>query len=231
MTPADSTDLISWSSSDENIAKVTEKGLVSAISTGNVIITATTTSGVIARCNINIYDSSNEVTSVTISENEIYLAPNDAKQLVVNVLPEDAVDAVVTWSSSNEDVAVVDESGMVTAVANGITIIKAMTANGIYDECVVKVVSVSDASVLLTSEKTSPNGTVQVKASLVKNPGISGYKFTVKYDETLLTPVAVTPNSEFGGSITTNLDDDNRVGLNIVWYANEDVTIKNVFIL
>ncbi|MDO4418543.1 MAG: Ig-like domain-containing protein, partial [Eubacteriales bacterium] len=51
----------------------------------------------------------------------------------------DADDGTLTWSSSDESVAIVDSDGYVKALTEGTTIIKASTTNGVYAECTVTV--------------------------------------------------------------------------------------------
>ena len=225
INPTYSTDTLTWTSSNTKVAKVSATGLVTTVATGTTTITVKTSSGASASCFVTVVSPKIPVTSVDITDSEIILTKAATKQIATNVLPSNATNKTLTWTSSNDSVVSVSNTGIITAVSDGVAIIRAESNNGYYDECVVKVISASGASVILSDAKASPDGIVRVKASLVKNPGISGYKFTVNYDETLLTPVAVTPNSEFGGSIATNLDDDNRVGLNIAWYSNEDVTV------
>lgn len=226
MTPEYTTDSISWASSNSSYVSVSTDGTVTAKAVGQVIITATTTSGQKAYCTVNVVNPSVSVSSVTLDKTELIMTKADMAQLKASVLPTNATNQNLTWVSSDESVATVNSTGVVTAVDTGVAIISATANNGVYHECVIKVISASGSSVVLSDAKASPDGTVQVKASLVKNPGISGYKFTVKYDESMLTPVNVTNNSDFGGSITTNLEDSNRNGLNIVWHSNEDIDIN-----
>jgi len=226
MMPEYTTDSISWASSNSSYVSVSTDGTVTAKAVGQVIITATTTSGQKAYCTVNVVNPSVPVSSVTLDKTELIMTKADTAQLKASVLPTNATNQNLTWVSSDESVATVNSTGVVTAVDTGVAIISATANNGVYHECVIKVISASGSSVVLSDAKASPDGTVQVKASLVKNPGISGYKFTINYDETILTPVKVSNNSDFGGSITTNLDDENRTGLNIVWYANKDIDVN-----
>lgn len=72
---------------------------------------------------IGYYDTVN-ATSVTIDKTEATLTKaGEALQLQATVLPEDAMEKGVTWASGNTNVATVDETGKVTAVANGEAII------------------------------------------------------------------------------------------------------------
>jgi len=80
------------------------------------------------------------VTSVTLSPKTINLEKNDLKQLYATVAPSNATNAV-TWSSSNETVAIVSSTGLVTAKAAGTATITVSAANNNKtDSCAVKVV-------------------------------------------------------------------------------------------
>ncbi|MDR2543909.1 MAG: Ig-like domain-containing protein [Treponema sp.] len=68
--------------------------------------------------------------SVTLNVNDFSLAQGDTRQLSANVLPGTATNRTVTWSSSNTNIATVNTSGLVTAVAAGSTTITATTKDG-----------------------------------------------------------------------------------------------------
>jgi formylglycine-generating enzyme required for sulfatase activity len=76
------------------------------------------------------------VTGVTLNEKEIYLPVGEKEILTATVLPANAPDKTVTWSSSNTEVATV-EGGEVTGVAEGIVIITATAKNGRTANCLV----------------------------------------------------------------------------------------------
>lgn len=59
------------------------------------------------------------VESIELNKDELPLEIDEVELLVATVLPEDAFDPSVTWESSDEDVATVSESGLVTAIAEG----------------------------------------------------------------------------------------------------------------
>ena len=59
------------------------------------------------------------VAQVIIDQEDFTMQVGDRAELTAKVLPEDATDKTVIWSSSNEDVATVDQSGKVTAVSKG----------------------------------------------------------------------------------------------------------------
>ena len=78
-------------------------------------------------------------TGITLDRSELSLAPEATFQLTATVEPENATDKEVTWTSSDETVATVDENGLVTAVAEGSVTITAATANGLSAACAVTV--------------------------------------------------------------------------------------------
>ena len=64
-------------------------------------------------------DADKKVTSITISQTEATLKPNDTMQLEATVYPTDAANKKILWASSNEDVVIVTGEGFVLAVAEG----------------------------------------------------------------------------------------------------------------
>ena len=113
--------ILEWSSSDSETASVNENGLVTALKTGKVTITACSTdgSGKKASHEITIVDSLVYVQSVTvIKQNKDQLFNSSAQlKLIAKILPENATIKEVNWSSSNENIAQVDGNGLVTCIA------------------------------------------------------------------------------------------------------------------
>ena len=78
--------------------------------------------------------------SCTLELHEAALHPGETLSLSASVLPADATDTAVRFSSSDESVAVVDEKGLVTATGKGTATIRAETADGFCaDECTISV--------------------------------------------------------------------------------------------
>lgn len=78
-------------------------------------------------------------TEVTLNQKTASVAVGATKQLSATVLPENADNKNVTWSSSNEGVATVDANGLVTAIAEGTANITAKTVNNLEAKCAVTV--------------------------------------------------------------------------------------------
>ena len=98
-------------------------------------------------------DTKVEVKEIVLNETKLEILTGDEETLVATVLPEDATDKSVTWSSSDEDVATVDANGKVTGVGFGEATIT-VTSNSdttVYETCSVKV-SVDPYKIPLTLE-------------------------------------------------------------------------------
>ena len=138
-TPADTTDdkTVTWSSADEKIATV-KNGVVTAKATGTTKITATVGSHK-AECTVNV---NAKLTGIKVTPEKVTVEKGQTANLNVAYLPADTTDEqAVTWKSENENVATVDENGVVTAKAGGTTkIVATAKANDkITAVCEVKV--------------------------------------------------------------------------------------------
>lgn len=126
---------LTWASSDTNVATVSN-GTVTPVGAGTCNITATAGT-VTATCAVTV--DFVEVESVTVSEETLALVVGGATgDLDATVLPVNASDPDVAWTSSDELVATVDTDGVVTAVAAGTATITA-TAGEQTDTCAVTV--------------------------------------------------------------------------------------------
>ena len=152
---------VTWSSSNENVATVSATGLVTAVANGTATITATAAdgSGKKATCAVTV-NIPVPATSVTLNQTEATLTAAGATvQLTATVLPENASNKNVTWSSSNESVATVSETGLVTAVANGTATITATAADGTNKTatCVVTVYIPTGVETQTVSRRSTDN--------------------------------------------------------------------------
>ena len=98
-------------------------------------------------------------------------------QLTAKVGPRDATDKIVVWSSSNASVAVVDQTGLVTAVAAGDAIISA-TAGGKIAKCTVSVSNIAVANVDYVDEYGVNHGKGTAVGMAVWAPVNCGYHET-----------------------------------------------------
>ena len=133
---------LNWSSNNESVVTVNSKGKITAVSAGQAIITATTTDGgLTASCTVNITQKIVPATGIKLNYNELELSVGGSESLVATVLPTNATNKEVIWSSTNEAVVTVDENGLVSAVSAGDAIIVVKSVDGGYqDFCVVTVI-------------------------------------------------------------------------------------------
>ena len=143
---------VTWSSSDAAIATVDEKGVVTGIKAGTATITVTTVDGdFTATCAVTVLQP---VTGVRLDKTEVTLNIAESTVLQATVLPADASNQTVEWSSSNDDIATIDNGGKITAVAIGNAIITVTTTDGSHTAtCQVIVKPILVASVKITCEE------------------------------------------------------------------------------
>lgn len=122
VSPADATDVkVSHASTDEAVATVDKDGRVQVLQPGEYDIVTTLTQEdkkvVEKKTHIKAYY---EVEGITLDKTEGILTAGNTVALNATVLPEEIADeTTVTWTSSDEKVATVDENGKVTAIAAG----------------------------------------------------------------------------------------------------------------
>ena len=135
VVPDNATKAITWSTSDASIAAVDANGVVTAISAGTATITAMAGDKV-ALCQVTVENIA--VSGITLSQSAASLLTGELLTLTATVVPADAFDKTVTWSTSDESIAAVDGNGVVTAVAEGRATITA-TAGGHSAACLITV--------------------------------------------------------------------------------------------
>ena len=116
-----------WSSSNEKVAEVND-GEVTAIAKGSATITAKI-GKISAKCKVTVSDTV-AVSSITLKDQSVRIAEGKTFQLEAEVLPENATNKKVNWTSSDETAATVDQNGLVTGIAAGTTVITAVTQDG-----------------------------------------------------------------------------------------------------
>ena len=146
ITPTNATNkAVRYLSSNDRIASVSETGLVTATGVGTAVITATTVDGNLSdSCTVVVEEDNAEipVTSIRLDLSSMSLKIGDTKKLTATVVPEDATDKRIVWSSSDPSKASVSTDGTVTAKAEGKVTIKVTNpASGKYNACIVMVKS------------------------------------------------------------------------------------------
>ena len=166
--PANATNKgVTWSSDHEAIATVDQNGAVTARRGGQATITVTTADGSkTATCTVRVKIQIGEpVQSVGLNKTELALEVGKTGTLEAKVEPSDATNKNVTWSSSNPEVATVD-NGVVTAVSAGEAIITVTTEDG---------AKTATCKVTVNAPQTVPvTGVTLDKAELTLEKGSTG---------------------------------------------------------
>ena len=150
---------VEWTSSDESVATVDETGTVTAVAAGETNVTASVKDAdIAASTHIKVV-----VTPTGVAAPEsIDLVTNgeNTKDLDAKLVPADATDVKLAYESSDESVATVDETGKVTAVANGectiTTYVTAKTEDAEASELSAVAVEAADSEEIDDSVATMP---------------------------------------------------------------------------
>jgi len=157
VAPEDANQGLIWSVSDPSVLSLNSSTgstvTVTALSAGTTTVIAVSARyGTIQ----DTYDItvSTPVTGVTLSKSDftLYLTNpvSETQQLIATVHPEDASNQRVSWSSSDDAVATVSSTGLVSAVSEGISVISVTTADGAFTaSCAVTVQEVDVASLAI----------------------------------------------------------------------------------
>ena len=161
---------VTWSSSNTSVATVSSTGVVTAKSVGSATITATTTDGTnkTATCQVSVYAT--PATGISLNKTSATLKVNETVTLSATVTPTSATNRKVSWKSSDESVATVSSTGVVTAKSIGNANITATTTDGtnISATCKVSVVETPATGISLnkTAATLKANQTVSLTATV-----------------------------------------------------------------
>ena len=163
---ADDTNIL-WESDNEEVAIVNETGIVTGISSGEARIAATSSDGSIR--DVCIVKVKAHPESISLSDTVLTLSNIvDSYQLSAIILPENTFDKSVIWNSSNKQVCIISESGVVSATGVGTAVVTATTFDGgLTDSCVVTVIqNVTKVELNKIELLMMEGGTEQLSASI-----------------------------------------------------------------
>ena len=220
--PEDATDkTVSWTSSNEAVATVNAEGKVTAIALGEANITAKC-GEVSTYCTVTVVATPAE--SITISRETATLKVGETVELTANVLPEDATDKTVSWTSNDEAVATVDAEGKVTAVALGEATITAKCGE-VSTYCTVTVVATPAESITISQETATlkVGETVELTATVMPEDATDKTITWASSDEAVATVDAegkVTAVALGEAEITATAADGSGVSANCLVTVN-----------
>lgn len=158
-----------WESLNTDIATVNDTGLVSALEFGQTKVVVTTEDGRLTdTCVVKVLPNVH-VETVTINPAETELIMGKKIKLEAVVLPEDSRVKDVTWTTSDPEIATVDEKGNVEGIKEGtVTITATSVDGGKIGTCAVTVKRIAVTGVKLNSTDVTmnPEGIFMLKATI-----------------------------------------------------------------
>ena len=196
--------VINWITSDCSVATVDESGVVTGIGNGTAIITARTSNGKTAMCNVTVNAPTDPtdpttpdtpvtpttipITNVMINPSNKIIKKNETFKISATVNPTNTTEnKTITWITSDSTVATVDQSGLVTGKQNGTAIITAKASNGKTAICSITVNTPTDPS----TPDTPVTPTVIPITSVTVNPTAT----TIKKGATARITATINPTN------------------------------------
>lgn len=221
VTPNDATNKnVIWTSSDNNVASV-NNGTITAKGKGTATITATCDADETIKdtCTVTV---TQPVTSIFIMKDssvchELSMDLDDQETLVAEVNPSNADNKTVTWTSSDEEVATVNNNGLITAVGKGTATItvKSLENENIKATCTVTVGVGLESIELNETEVTVKNGE-NFTLEVTYNPDNTDVNKAVSWSSSNPTVATVNDSGEVTvhqctgtATITATLNADN----------------------
>ena len=137
--PANNNDkTVTWVSSDEGVATVNAKGRVTPVAPGTCVITCRSKNfpAVSATATVEVHQL---VTKITFADKDVSFNVGDTCQLFWQTAPANATNPALTFRSSNEKIATVNDDGVVTGLKRGSCTITATAADGSNKKATVKI--------------------------------------------------------------------------------------------
>lgn len=169
---------VAWKSSDESIVKVSENGILTAVSNGNATITVSSEDGILTdECKVTVTDKKSE--RLSLNKTSIELTEIDSVYpLSANIENSDLV-----WKSDNENIASVTD-GVVTAKGKGKTTITVSTSDGKQTaKCAVNVNTSDNTITNDTFFKDTDGNYIYSQGGCIQKFGDKYYWYGVKYKE------------------------------------------------
>lgn len=170
---------VTWKSSNTSVVTVDSEGKITGIKPGSATITAISNDGgYVSACEVTVEAISKKVIGIDLDKKELSITVGEKAVVTATITPSYAENKNIVWSSSNKDVASVN-NGEITALSIGTTEIKAISEDGNKEVvCNVTVISQPIKSISFVSEeqnvyiesKTKLNTISDPKNSTIENP-------------------------------------------------------------
>lgn len=198
---------VTWSSSDPTVISIDQNGVMSALTKGSAIITAESENGITASVTVSSFY---EVASINLSSSSLTIEKLKTASLIATILPAEASDNVLTWSSSDASVATV-ENGVITALKVGSTTITVSSVNGVSATCTITVTEVLAESIKLnySNYELKVGNTLALKATLTPTNTTDKTIVWTTSDSSVITVVNGVVTAKSYGSATITATSSN----------------------
>ena len=180
---------ITWTSSNPSVATVS-RGIIIGLKEGTTTITAKTNNGKTATANVTVTKKVIEPYSIALDKPSVTLSIGGKATLIPTITPYNVSNKNVTWTSSDSNIATVN-NGVVTGVSAGTATITVKTSNG------------KTATSKITVSKEAINVTnITLNSNKINLDAGSSYTLKVSYSPTNATNQSVTWSSSNTGVAT-----------------------------
>lgn len=234
--PEDATNRkVIWNSSDEETVCIDENGNAKALKEGTAVITVVTEDGgYSAECTVTAYTVHAESISVdeAVSAERVEVGKTGTIKVVFE--PANTTDQTLLWSSDNEEVAVVDETGTVTAVSEGTATITATSQDGGFtasQEITVYMIHVDSVSFRKDELTTAVGKSVKAEPVIVPaNATMQDVTYTSDHPEIaeISEDGTITGVSVGTAVITAVTKDGNQTAVCSITVFPKDFTVREV---
>ena len=150
---------VQWESSDSSIVTVSATGKVTAKAIGKATVTVKTKEEeYIASCEITVVDKIIPVESFKIRHHSVTMKAYERYQIYYNIIPWNATNRKLIWTSTNNSIAVVGDYGVITAKSNGTAEITLTTEDGGFSDKITVTVTGNDLEEMTTTVSYSIDG-------------------------------------------------------------------------
>ena len=236
-TPDDApTRNLTWSSSDDAVVSVSQDGEVTAVAEGTATVTVATEDGeLMAECKVIVRIP---VQSVSLDKTTLQLPIGEKYLFTATIVPENATNSKMTWTSSDDEVITVTDEGEITAIKAGAATITVTTEDGGKTaECAVEAIFVPVESVTLDyteleldfEETFKLTATIHPENATNKNVNWSCNNYMVASVDQNGTIKTLSPHPMFNPAIiTVTTEDGNKRAQCVLNVVDKGEPVKSI---
>jgi len=147
---------VTWHSDNEAVATVNPAGELTAVAPGTATITVSADDGkFMATCTVTVETEVIPVAGITLISSSAILLVGETLTLEAAIEPAEATNKIVTWSTNNDQVATINSTGELTAIAPGFATITATTDDGKFAATCMVTVTLAEAGIITMTTQAS----------------------------------------------------------------------------